>query len=289
MFGHLSRLRINLSKSTLSGINISNDQTTKPASLLDCVVSKWPLTYLGLPLGRNPNSSSFWEPVLDRVSSKLDGWKKAFLSLGGRITLIQSSLTHIPSYFLSLFKIPISIALRIEKLQRDFLWSRSGEGKRDHLVSWDIVYRPKEFGGLGCGKITLRNQSFLRKWLWKYPLESFALWHQVILSIYGTHPNGWDANNIVKWSHRCPWKVITHIFQVLPIHTHFVVGDGTKIRFWEDLWWGDHPFCLQFPRLFKVQQKILSSQPYWVIIFLHLRMLSFAAIQRMWRLRILKD
>ncbi|RVX05715.1 putative ribonuclease H protein [Vitis vinifera] len=203
---HLSRLRTNLCKSTLSGINISNDQTTRPASLLDYVVSKWPLTYLGLPLRRNPNSFSFWEPVLDRVSSKLDGWKKAFLSLGGRITLIQSSLTHIPSYFLSLFKIPISIALRIEKLQRDFLWSRSGEGKRDHLASWDIVYRPKEFGGLGCGKITLRNQAFLQKWLWKYPLESFALWHQVILSIYGTHPNGWDANNIVRWSHRCPWK-----------------------------------------------------------------------------------
>ena len=27
--------------------------------------------------------------------------EKAFLSLGGRITLIQANLTHIPSYFLS--------------------------------------------------------------------------------------------------------------------------------------------------------------------------------------------
>ena len=31
--------------------------------------------------------------------------KKLFLSLGGRITLIQLCLSHIPSYFLSLFKI----------------------------------------------------------------------------------------------------------------------------------------------------------------------------------------
>ena len=30
------------------------------------------------------------------------------------------------------------------------------------------------------------------------------------------------------------------------------MGDGTKIRFWEDLWWGDQPLCSQFPRLFRV-------------------------------------
>ena len=60
--------------------------------------------------------------------------KKTFLSLGSRITLIQSCLSHIPSYFLSLFKVPASIVLRIEKLQSDFLWSSSGEGKRDHLA-----------------------------------------------------------------------------------------------------------------------------------------------------------
>ena len=135
LFGRLSRLRINLNKSTFSGINISQDQTARLASLLECAVSDWPLSYLGLPLGGNPNSLFFWDPVLDKVSRRLNGWKKAFLSLGGKITLIQSCLSHIPSYFLSLFKVPTSIALRIEKLQRDFLWSGSGEGKRDHLVN----------------------------------------------------------------------------------------------------------------------------------------------------------
>ena len=148
--------------------------------------------------------------MLDRVSRRLDGWKKVVLSLGERITLIQYCLSHIPSYFLSLFKVPISIALRIEKLQRDFLWLGSGEGKRDHLVNWDMVCKAKEFGGLGFGKISLRNQALLGKWLWRYPKEGSALWHQVILSIYGTHPYEWDANNIIRRSHCCPWKAIAH-------------------------------------------------------------------------------
>ena len=31
-----------------------------------------------------------------------------------------------------------------------------------------------------------------------------------------------------------------------------MVDDGTKIRFWEDLEWGDQPLCSQFPRLSRV-------------------------------------
>ena len=76
-------------------------------------------------------------------------------------------------YFLSLFKIPTSVAAKIEILQRDFLWLGVGEGKRDHLVSWDVVAR----GGLGFGKIVLRNVTLLGTWLWRYPREGSALWH----------------------------------------------------------------------------------------------------------------
>ena len=40
------------------------------------------------------------------------------------------------------------MAGKIERLQRDFLWSGVGEGKRDHLVCWDVVCNPKAKGGL---------------------------------------------------------------------------------------------------------------------------------------------
>ena len=55
------------------------------------------------------------------------------------------------------------MAAKIEKLQRDFLSSRVGDGKRDHLVSWDIVCNPKVKGGLGFRKISLRNLTLLGK------------------------------------------------------------------------------------------------------------------------------
>ncbi|KAL6323572.1 hypothetical protein AAG906_039157 [Vitis piasezkii] len=49
--------------------------------------------------------------------------------------------------------------------------------------------------------------------------EGSALWHQVILSIYGSHSNGWDANTIVRWSHRCPWKAIAQVFRVFLVYS----------------------------------------------------------------------
>ncbi|RVW83280.1 putative mitochondrial protein [Vitis vinifera] len=165
------------------------------ALMLDCKASNWPILYLGLPLGGNPKASGFWDPVIERISRRLDGWQKAYLSFGG-----------------------------------------VGEGKRDHLVSWDVVCKPKVKGGLGFGKFSLRNLALLGKWLWRYHRENSALWHQVILSIYGTHSKGWDANTVVKWSHHCPWKAIAQVFQDFSKYTRFVVGDGEIICFWEDLW-----------------------------------------------------
>ncbi|RVW76233.1 Transposon TX1 uncharacterized 149 kDa protein [Vitis vinifera] len=121
------------------------------AELLDCKAFGWPILYLGFPLGGNPKACGFWDPVFERISRRLDGWQKVF---------------------------PALVAAKIERLQRDFLWSGVGEGKRDHLVSWDIVYNPKAKGGVGFGKISIRNLALLGKWLWRYPRKGSTLWHQ---------------------------------------------------------------------------------------------------------------
>ena len=115
------------------------EKAKKGYAVLNCRVSKWPLSYLGLPLGGNLKSKVFWDSVVEKVARRLDGWKTPCLSLGGRITLIQPRLSHIPNYFLSLFKVPDSVVSKLEKLQRDFLWLGTREGKKDHLLSWEVV------------------------------------------------------------------------------------------------------------------------------------------------------
>jgi hypothetical protein len=65
-----------------------------------------------------------------------------YLSKGDRVTLIKSTLANVPTYFLSLFHLPRSVAARLEKLQRDFLWGGLGEESKIYLVRWSKVCSP---------------------------------------------------------------------------------------------------------------------------------------------------
>ena len=59
VFWHIFSFKVNLEKSTLSGINIDPDQLIKMASVLDCKVLDWPIPYFGLPLKGNPKAGVF--------------------------------------------------------------------------------------------------------------------------------------------------------------------------------------------------------------------------------------
>lgn len=51
--------------------------------------------------------------------------------------LVHASLSSIPLYFVSLFKILVGVARRIEKIMKYFLWFAGGACKRHHLISWE--------------------------------------------------------------------------------------------------------------------------------------------------------
>ena len=77
--------------------------------------------------------------------------------------LVQSILASIPNHFLSLFKTSCSVERRIEGIMRDFLWEESGEGKKDHLIRWKVVSRPRAKGSLSLGNLLKRNVALVEK------------------------------------------------------------------------------------------------------------------------------
>ena len=119
-FEEVSGLRINFGKSKLVLARVVHNLDVL-VGLLGCKQSSLTLKYLGLSLGAKFKELSIWNPILEKMKRRLAVWKRLNLSKGGKVTLIKSSLSSLPTYFLSLLHIPGKVANRMEKLQRDFL------------------------------------------------------------------------------------------------------------------------------------------------------------------------
>ena len=216
-FQAVTGLKVNVHKNEMVPIGEADDVQAL-ADILGCRVGTLPMSYHDMPLGASHNSLSIWNPILEKIERKLAGWKKMYLSKRGRLMLLKSTLSSLPTYFLSLFTIPTYVVNKIEKLHRDFLWGDS----KYHLVGWDKVCAPIANGGLGIKKITTFNKALLGKWMWRFGKEEDWLWKRVVVSKYEKDLGGWTsklgrgARGCGLWRNiRMGWGILAKIVNLL--------------------------------------------------------------------------
>jgi hypothetical protein len=172
---------------------------------------------------------------------------------------------------LYLFPIPGSVASRIEKLQRDLLWGGMGEELKFHLVNWSKVCIPISEGGLGIWNLLMFNRALLGKWLWRYRIERDAWWRVAVDSKYGSLWGGWCSREPVGPFGVGLWKNIRKGWEIFSGFTRFAVGDGTRTRFWHNLWCGDTVLKEAFPVLFGIAREkdasVADNMEIWAALF----------------------
>ena len=119
-FEAISSFNINLEKSFIMPMGRVEDIEIL-AFELGCKTGNLPTSYLRLPLGMRCNVVLVWDGVEERFRRKLANWKRQYISQGGRLTLIRSTLSNLLIYTMSLFRLPKGVKARLEKNQRDFL------------------------------------------------------------------------------------------------------------------------------------------------------------------------
>jgi hypothetical protein len=144
------------------------------------------------------------------------------------------------------------VANRIEKLYRDFLWGGIGEEFKFHLVSWAKVCSPISEGGLGIRNLRTFNRALLGKWLWRYVHEREAWWRVVVDAKFGSMGGGWCSRAPTGPHGVGLWKNIRRGWSLFCSHTRFELGDGSRIRFWDDVWCGQLPLKEAFPVLYGI-------------------------------------
>ena len=187
-------------------------------------------------------------------------WKRQCISKRGRITLIRSTLSNLPIYFMFIFQLPRAVRMRLEQRQRDFLWGGGALEQKPHLVRWPIVCEDKSKGGLGVKSLGPFNRALLGKWVWRFANEKKALWNQVIRRKYGEERGGSSSCEVREAYEVGLLKAISKTGQLVTLFFGFKVGDGKNVSFWKDKWCGTTPFCEAFRSLFA----IATSKEAWV-------------------------
>ncbi|KAJ9565851.1 hypothetical protein OSB04_001817 [Centaurea solstitialis] len=253
-FHAASGLSINWGKSTLTGIKVPSVDVARKGSALGCKIGKFPLSYLGLPIGSSTNKAGHWSCLLDKFSKKLSAWKANILSFGGKLTLIKSVLGNLGDYLFSLYKAPSKVVKKLETMRKDFFWGSKENMVRIPWVAWDVVLNSHEKGGLGIGSLQALNVALLAKWWWRYRLEDSALWRKVIDAIHDVH--GCSSYSGHTSNRGSPWLNIVNIEKVvakanLSLNSLFTksIGNGFNTHFWLDSWCDSSPLVERFPRL----------------------------------------
>ena len=132
-FEALSGLKINLNKSEIIPIG-PMDNAEEFTTELGCKTGSFPTSYLGLPVGAKHKALGVWDSIEERFKKRLASWKIQYISKVGQATLIRSTLSRLPIYYLYLFRMPQKVCARLERIQRQFLWGGSDHDKKISLV-----------------------------------------------------------------------------------------------------------------------------------------------------------
>ncbi|XP_074295625.1 uncharacterized protein LOC141623417 [Silene latifolia] len=193
--------------------------------------------YLGIPTEFQGSKRDFFMALTDCVMKRISSWNGIFLSSAGRLTLISSVLSNLSNYFLSVFKISVSVANKINSLLSHFWWAGCKSGKGTHWCSRNFLSLPKSAGGLGMRNIECLNQALLAKQAWRIVSGQESLFCKVFRAkLFGRQ--GMNADLEYKRSGNVSWgmRSLRYGLDLLAHNVAWKPGTRSSLNVWTTRW-----------------------------------------------------
>lgn len=235
VYEHSSGQKVNINKSSFIVSQKSSPATICRLSTLSGFQHKTGISsYLGVPLYEGRKKICHFKYLLDRICSKLEGWKSKFLSQAGRVCLINSVLHSIPLYTASSICLPSSIISTICRICSNFFWSQTEERRR-HWVSWQNITKPVEEGGLGIRNLKYMQLAMVTKQIWNIT-QGCSLWSRYARSRY-------LKGHLRSTNKPFPAGIRRDVFNkaknLILDNTRWIPMDGKSIDLFKDNWYGE--------------------------------------------------
>ena len=180
-FGAMSGLQINKSKLE---IWFNPNTLRKLKKLMAKQITVQLVSKIGKHLGTYLDAASrkkdIGAEIIDKMRSKLQGWKSRMLSRAGRLTLCKSVLQNLPVYHLATTQNPKGCLKEINRIITRFWKGELKHDKKLHLISEHRTI-VKNQGGLGMLNISILNVAMLAKQIWRVISQPNLLLSRVII------------------------------------------------------------------------------------------------------------
>jgi len=230
-FGNATGMEINYNKSSFSSMEDEMDPDILSLFPIDHQRLDLGIRYLGFFIKPNRLLKRDWAWLFERVEQRVGHWCYRHLSIGGRLTLIKAVLESIPVYWMTLYKVPVSVLRLIRTIAASYLWSGNLNNDKIHLVKWEVIARPCSLGGWGIKDLDAFGKALRMKSLWRF-LSTDTHWSYICCDKYlgGMDKVTWFMRGQMSWRSASPiWMGLASTRCWIRPGMSWCIGSGDNI------------------------------------------------------------
>ncbi|XP_009107743.1 uncharacterized protein LOC103833410 [Brassica rapa] len=190
--------------------------------------------YLGLPELFSRRKRDLFSSIVDRIKLRAAAWSTCRLSSAGKLTMLKSVLTAVPTFSMSCFLLLVGLCDQIQSALTRFWWDHDPSTRNICWVAWDNLTQHKDVGGLGLRDIQDFNVAMLAKNAWRILTNPECLLARLLIGKYCHSSSFLSAPCPSSASHE--WRGVVAGCQLLQLQLGKAIGNGNSTKVWSDSW-----------------------------------------------------
>jgi len=165
-YGNYSGQFVNASKSKFYARSLPLSRITAITYITGFSQGCLPFTYLSILIFKGKPRTIHLRPIFDNIKVSISAWKGKLLTIMGRVQLINAVISSMLVYSFHIYQWPISLLSELSKCMRNFIWSGDPDHRKICTVSWSMICKPRDEGGLSVKDPMLVNRAAMLHLTW---------------------------------------------------------------------------------------------------------------------------